>query len=142
MRFQVERRLETQQWMVLTMPLLSVLMALLLGAALIYATRQPGTLVGLQSIGDFGKLSIVKLLIEAGADIDVKDTLGRTALMHASGAVESEHHQSTLRTPHMARLLIELGADVNLKDNEGRTALMFASNYEIESILEAAGAKE
>jgi ABC-type uncharacterized transport system permease subunit len=38
MRFQVEKRLETQRWMIFTMPIVSVMLALLLGAVLIYAT--------------------------------------------------------------------------------------------------------
>lgn len=56
----------------------------------------------------------IKELIKSGADVNMKDEHGYTALMLA------------YRTK-TAQLLIESGADVNARDNNGETALMWAS---------------
>lgn len=56
----------------------------------------------------------IKALIKSGADVNMKDEHGYTALMLAC------------RT-QTAQLLIESGADVNVFDKNGQTALMWAS---------------
>ena len=58
-----------------------------------------------------------RALIDAGADVNIKDKDGSTALMWAS----DNGHTETVK------LLIDAGADVNIKNKYGRTALMWAS---------------
>ena len=80
-------------------------------------------------------LNIVELLLDAGADVNLQDNYGRTALMEPSGLGYIE----------TVRLLLEAGADVNLQDNYGWTALYHASRTgrtEIVRLLRAAGATE
>lgn len=62
----------------------------------------------------------VEILLKNGADPNLKDKNGKTALMHAV---------VMLGTEKTVNLLLEYGADPNLKDNEGYTALMHASCY-------------
>jgi serine/threonine protein kinase/ankyrin repeat protein len=59
---------------------------------------------------------IFKLLIQNGADINIKDNKGRTTLDYAILRNNEE----------IAKILIEKGADVNAKDNEGGTILRSA----------------
>lgn len=76
----------------------------------------------------FGKINIVKMLIDRGANVNEQDGNGITALMEAS-------YNSRIET---VRLLINRGANVNEKDNNESTALMFASdsgNIEIVKLL-------
>jgi len=56
-----------------------------------------------------------KLLIEKGADVNAKDSVGRTALLIAAGAGQTE----------TVALLIKKGSDVRAKDISGNTALMY-----------------
>ena len=58
---------------------------------------------------------IVKLLVEAGADLEAVDKQGRTALMYAS-----------LYFYYSVDYFIEKGASLNATDPEGRTALDLA----------------
>lgn len=60
-----------------------------------------------------GEFEEVVDLINKGADIESRDTLGWTPLMNASwiASVEIVNH------------LIELGADINYRNNDGLTAL-------------------
>ncbi len=65
------------------------------------------------------RISIIKNLVEHGADINIRNKYGRTALSIAS----------TRNSIYAVQILIDLGADVNIKDNDGDTALMMAMKY-------------
>ena len=80
-----------------------------------------------------GRVEIVRLLLDAGADKNLLDCDGFTALMLAS---DRGHHE-------VVRLLLEAGADEGLTNCFGRTALMPASQagrVEIVRLLLDAGA--
>ena len=116
-----------------------------------------------------GDLEIVRLLLEAGADINSKDGHGQTALMNAAHAgqvelvrlliekgadldVTAKYNLSALmlaliaRHADTARLLIEAGADVNIRssrDFHGKTALHLAESgghSELAALLRQRGA--
>jgi ankyrin repeat protein len=76
--------------------------------------------------------NIVRILIEKGADVTLKDNNGNTALHFASG--------SKLENIAIAKMLIERGADVNLQNKIGNTILLSAikklSGYITPTILE------
>lgn len=81
---------------------------------------------------------IVQLLLENGADPNLKDIIGYTALMRA--CIVSSNIE-------IIKLLLEYGADPNLKNNDGWTALMMAcrfldkySSYETVKVLLEYGA--
>ncbi len=81
-----------------------------------------------------GEVEAIKILFDAGADLEQCDFHDKTALMYA---VEADHEE-------VAQLLIDAGADVNAKNHQGRTALMYAAyknNSEFIEILINAGAK-
>jgi ankyrin repeat protein len=63
-----------------------------------------------------GRPSMVELLLDNGADPNVANHIGRTAL-HKAG-----------RSADMIQLLVDKGADVNAKDNRGRTPLLWTCN--------------
>jgi uncharacterized protein len=76
----------------------------------------------------FGDAEIIQLLIDAGADVDAPDDMGRTALFFAQVGSES-----------FARLLAA-GADIRARDREGNTMLIrtvsqSASLGEVEELL-------
>jgi ankyrin repeat protein len=78
--------------------------------------------------------SVVRLLLEHGADINVQDHVGQTPLHWASfnGALE------------IGRLLLEHHADVEAKDNNGKTALQVAAEEghgKVGELLREYGAK-
>ena len=73
-------------------------------------------------------LLVVRALLDAGADIDVRDSRGRTPLMLAvmpSGG----HHPLT-------ELLVEAGADLTLRTRDGETIVQCAG-MGVSSALEA-----
>jgi hypothetical protein len=74
-----------------------------------------------------GNLEMVLTLIDTGADVNRRNSLGQTALMFLT-----ENSNAAV-----ARALIEAGARVNSKDEEGETALMGAARLEDSSILQA-----
>ena len=63
-------------------------------------------------------LAAVQKLLDDGADVNWKDTLGSTASMYAcyQGDVE------------VIKLLMDRGADTDIQDKDGWTALMYASH--------------
>jgi len=76
---------------------------------------------------------IVRMLLEAGAEVDVRDTDGKTALHYAlRGGAEN------------IRVLLEFGADVNAQARNGYTPLTYlasqaAPDPEMVEVLQAAG---
>lgn len=76
------------------------------------------TALSLASI-EYENLEMIKYLLEKGADINVKNEDGSTALMTASMYGNLE----------IIKYLIENGADINSKDNDDSTALIYASKW-------------
>jgi ankyrin repeat protein len=70
--------------------------------------------------------SVVRALLEAGANIEARDNNDQTAILVAS------------RWGHYAviRALVEAGADIEAKDNSGRTALSWAASKGQQDIAE------
>ncbi len=64
-----------------------------------------------------GKSKFAELFIQKGADVNVRDKKGRTALMMTA---ESDRLK-------IAQMLIENRANIDVKDNKGRTALIIAA---------------
>ena len=78
-------------------------------------------------------MKIAQLLLEAGADKDLQDHDGYTALMLAAGIGHVK----------IAQLLLEAGADKDLQDSDVYTALMHAAGHEVFTrFLLEAGAKK
>jgi len=83
-------------------------------------------------------IETVKILIDAGADVNAINSVGKTSLMMASMNCNSNRVE-------IVKMLIIAGADVNIKMNDGQTALMikctrFHSNIKIANLLIDAGA--
>ena len=75
------------------------------------------TIIAVASAGNAERLK--ELLAAAGADPDMRDEEGRTALHFAAGYGELE----------CITALVEAGADVNAKDSNSNTALHYAAGY-------------
>jgi ankyrin repeat protein len=82
-----------------------------------------------------GPTDLVATLLDAGADVNVKDVRGMTPLMLASA---SDH-----TSPDVVRLLLSKGADIQVKSPEGETALDWAlksGSTPIAALLKTVGA--
>jgi ankyrin repeat protein len=75
------------------------------------------------------RADVIKFLVDRGANPNVQDDKGKTALMRAGTNTDA------------VRALIEAGADVNLRDNAGNTALM-SGTWAIQQVLHRAGASK
>ncbi|KKP06492.1 hypothetical protein THAR02_01450 [Trichoderma harzianum] len=71
------------------------------------------------ALSDKGEATI-KLLLNLGADINIKDNLGRTPLSYAVSNIHGEC---------LVRLLLDAGADTNSKDNSGRSILSYVPSF-------------
>ena len=73
-----------------------------------------------------GKIEIVRMLIDAGANVNVQTNGGSTPLHEAVryGSVE------------IVRMLIDAGADVNLQDEDGKLPYELATTLEMKTILQ------
>lgn len=65
-----------------------------------------------------GRIETVKMLLENGASVDEKTSVGRTAVMWAA----------MYGYDHIIPLLLESGADIHATDNHGNTALALAQD--------------
>ena len=71
----------------------------------------------------------IKMLVEAGADLDAQNINGETALIDAiNGTIKDawDHDPQDELILQNIKLLIDLGADINHQDVHGLTALMLA----------------
>ncbi|KAI5790034.1 hypothetical protein FPQ18DRAFT_411062 [Pyronema domesticum] len=87
--------------------------------ALILAVKQGHYAVGktpLFCAAEYGEEAVVRLLIEKGAQVDLKDQDGKTALLCAAQDGEKD----------VVRVLLEEGAQIDLEDKYGETALDYA----------------
>jgi len=94
-------------------------------AALLYSDREIRNQIQQGDLKDIPRL--LEVLLSAGADPNIKDKEGETAL-----------HEATLgRYEEVALLLIQSGADVNASNNEGVTPLCFASGMGLPRVVSA-----
>jgi ankyrin repeat protein len=82
----------------------------------------------------FGRVEIARMLIDAGANLDIQDIFGKT-ILHV--AMEGNYSEIT-------QMLIDAGAKLDIQDRDGETVLHWAAwrNYsEITQMLIDAGVK-
>ena len=91
----------------------------------------------LRNAATTSSLELMNALLAAGADVNLKDAFGATALMHAAYSDYSEAER--------VKLLLDHGADVNVRDSKGDTALRIAKRKgttKVVAMLVSAGGKE
>ena len=93
----------------------------------VHATGEYGSpLYWASEAPNFNDGSVIRLLLEHGADINAQDGLYGTPL----------HGASTFGRLETVRLLLEHGADVEVKDNDGKTALQVAAYNGHDKVVE------
>ena len=75
--------------------------------------------ISILSASSIGYLEIAELLTSSGADVNIRDSYGNTAL----------HWASMYGHLEIVQLLLCQGADMSIRANSGRTALDIASSY-------------
>jgi ankyrin repeat protein len=70
------------------------------------------------------------MLINAGADLNIVDNSGNSALMTAAKKEKYE----------IAEILIKSGANLNIQNNAGQTALSLAEDMKMDDLLSKYGA--
>jgi ankyrin repeat protein len=68
----------------------------------------------------------IRLLLDAGADVNIKNASGKTALMIALFFCRENGYRLTKK---IMKMLIDAGADVNIKDDYGTTVYEYATKY-------------
>jgi ankyrin repeat protein len=108
---------------------------LLAGASPNAKSTSGGGTRALQYAVESGDIKICELLVENGANPNLKDNIGLTSLHSAV------YHKKT----KICKILVENGADVDAKDKNGETPLEMAKRHkhtDIVKILKAARAKK
>ena len=108
---------------------------IVLGANVNWQDEENYNSTPLHVVSIFGSVEIARMLIDAGADLNVQDKDGWTALHEAArnGQVE------------VARMLIDAGADLDVQGKWNRTPLHWAARdgeVEIAKVLLDAGARK
>ena len=73
----------------------------------------------------YGDIDMVRFLLDSGANTNIQDNTGCTALIHAC----VEQHMEIIE------LLLDYGADPNIKSNGETTAIEYAHNFEDKELL-------
>jgi len=68
----------------------------------------------------------IKLLIKAGADVNIKNAVGKTALMIALFFCRENGYRLTKK---IMKMLLDAGADVNIEDVYGTTVYGYVMSY-------------
>ncbi|XP_056125577.1 LOW QUALITY PROTEIN: ankyrin repeat domain-containing protein 34C [Rhinichthys klamathensis goyatoka] len=88
-----------------------------------------------------GKLRLVRVLVEGGAQVNERNARGETPLLAACRSLRAHPSEPMLR---LIQFLLNNRADPNIQDKTGRTALMYAcmerAGAELASALIVAGA--
>lgn len=90
-----------------------------------------------------GNGEVAKMLLAAGANIDVQDSKGRTALISVIGKLSAAQDQAREGIRNNIRFILDNGASTEVKDNKGNTAIFYAvEQHDLPTvdILIAAGA--
>ncbi|XP_013413779.1 ankyrin repeat domain-containing protein 34A-like [Lingula anatina] len=93
------------------------------------ASSNAGCIALLKAVS-MGKFRMTRLLIEGGADVNVQNEEGQTALILVCMA-----KLDVKQTVRLLRYLLQHKADPNIKDKRGRTALMFACMNHLDYIV-------
>jgi ankyrin repeat protein len=86
-----------------------------------------------------GDISVMRLLLDKGADPNIQTFSNSTALMAASGinwAYDQTYTESREHTMEAVQLCLEKGADVNAVNAMGLTAVMGAANRGLDDVVE------
>jgi len=86
-----------------------------------------------------GDITLMRLLVEHGADPNIKTYEGSTALMAAAGVnfvVSQTYSRSDDEYLEAAKLCLEKGADVNATNNQGFTAMHGATNRGFDKMVQ------
>lgn len=86
-----------------------------------------------------GDITVMRLLLDKGADPNIATFSNSTALMAASGinfAYQQTYTESREHTMEAVKLCLEKGADVNAVNSMGLTAVMGAANRGLDDVVE------